>query len=228
VKQARVSGRSEAAEKGAAASRTRKPVEGHSDGPIGDLSFLDGLLDGAAAGIPLERCASVLCDARFRGPANASRKVQMVSQLQQKLGNAYVQRLLSSAAAEAKSVQLQPKELGVPKGPPKTTKDPKEIAGKVIEAVMKTDTGKKVAGKLKKAATSEEGIAILGTLAVPALAVMFAEKMEVPQFAVNLVPKIAKIEPGKGMELSFQPIYKGKFGEKPKEWGGMVNFTLRW
>jgi len=53
--------------------------------------------------------------------------------------------------------------------------------------------------------------------------------MEVPQGVVNLVPKIAKVELGKDIEIAFQPIYKGKLGEKPKEWGGMVTLTIkRW
>jgi len=79
------------------------------------------------------------------------------------------------------------------------------------------------------AATSEEGIIVLSTLAVPALTAAFAEKMEVPQGLVGLVPKIAKFEVGKNIEVSFQPIYKGTFGEKPKEWGGMVYLTVkRW
>jgi hypothetical protein len=111
--------------------------------------------------------------------------------------------------------------------PPKTTKDPKEVLGKVVEAAMKTGTSKKVTDKLKKAATSEEGTIALSMLAVPTLAAMFAEKMEVPQALVDIVPKILKLELGKDVELAFQPIYKGKFGEKPKEWGGMVTFTVR-
>ena len=132
-------------------------------------------------------------------------------------------------APDVSPLQLQKVEPEVDKKPPKTTKDPKEILGKVLEAGMKTEIGKKVTDKLQEAATSEEGIAILSMLAVPTLATMFAEKMEVPQFAIDIVPKFAKIELGKDIELAFQPIYRGKFGEKPKEWGGMVTFTIkRW
>jgi len=125
------------------------------------------------------------------------------------------------------SVQLQEVKPEEAKEPPRTTKDPKEVLGKVVEAAMKTETGKKVTDRLKKAATSEEGIATLSLLAVPTLATMFAEKMEVPQALVGIVPKIAKFELGKDMEIAFQPIYKGKFGERPKEWGGMVTFTVK-
>jgi len=124
-------------------------------------------------------------------------------------------------------VQLQEVKPEEAKEPPKTTKDPKEVLGKVVEAAMKTETGKKVTDRLKKAATSEEGIATLSMLAVPTLATMFAEKMEVPQALVDIVPKVAKFELGKDMEIAFQPIYKGKFGERPKEWGGMVTFTVK-
>jgi hypothetical protein len=117
---------------------------------------------------------------------------------------------------------------GGPEKPPKTTSDPKEVATKVLEAVSKTELGKKCTKKLMAAATSKEGIAVISTLAVPALTAAFAEKMEVPQGLVGLVPKIAKFEVGKNVEVSFQPIYKGKFGEKPREWGGKVNLVVRW
>jgi len=124
------------------------------------------------------------------------------------------------------------RQKGIPGGtekPPKTTSDPKEVAAKVLEAASKTEIGKKFTKKLMTAATSEEGIVILSTLAVPALTVAFAEKMEVPKGLVGLVPKIAKFEVGKNVEVSFQPIYKGKLGEAPKEWGGMVYLTVkRW
>jgi hypothetical protein len=116
---------------------------------------------------------------------------------------------------------------GPPKNPPKTTSDPKEIAGKVLEAASKTELGKKWTKKLKKAATSEEGIIIISALAVPALAVAFAEKLDVPQGLVGLVPEIAKFKAGENVEVSFQPIYKGKFGEKPEEWGGKVNLSIK-
>ena len=125
-------------------------------------------------------------------------------------------------------VQRQKDIPGGPEKPPKTTSDPKEVAAKVLEAVSKTELGKKCTKKLMTAATSKEGIAVISTLAVPALTVAFAEKMEVPQGLVGLVPKIAKFEVGKNVEVSFQPIYKGKFGEKPREWGGKVNLVVRW
>jgi hypothetical protein len=129
----------------------------------------------------------------------------------------------------APALQRQKDIPGGPEKPPKTTSDPKEVAAKVLEAASKTELGKKYTKKLMKAATSEEGIIVLSTLAVPALTAAFAEKMEVPQGLVGLVPKIAKFEVGKNIEVSFQPIYKGTFGEKPKEWGGMVYLTVkRW
>jgi hypothetical protein len=129
----------------------------------------------------------------------------------------------------ALQVQRQKDIPGGPEKTPKTTSDPKEVAAKVLEAVSKTELGKKCTKKLMTAATSKEGIAVISTLAVPALTVAFAEKMEVPQGLVGLVPKIAKFEVGKNVEVSFQPIYKGKLGEKPKEWGGMVYLTVkRW
>ena len=142
------------------------------------------------------------------------------------------------AAASGESVTLGPAANVLPiqlkkagpeeeKGPPKTTKDPKEILGKVLEAASKTEEGKKMVAKLKGALTTEEGIAILSTLAVPILTIGFAEKMEVPKDAVDLVPKILKYEVGKDMEIALQPIYKGKLGEKPKEWGGMLILTIK-
>lgn len=132
-----------------------------------------------------------------------------------------------SSAANVSPVQLQKAGPEDKEEPPKTTKDPKEILEKVLEAASKTDEGKKIVAKLKGALTSEEGIAILSTLAVPTLAISFAEKMEVPQGAIDLVPKILNFEVGKDMEIALQPIYKGKLGEKPKEWGGMLTFTIK-
>jgi hypothetical protein len=125
---------------------------------------------------------------------------------------------------------MRQKEPEVPKEePPKTTKDPKEIAATVIKAFSKTETGKKVTKKLKEVATTKEGIVFLSMMAVPTIATMFAEKMEMPQGLVSLIPKFAKIELGKNMEIAFQPIYKGRLGERPKEWGGKVLFTItRW
>jgi hypothetical protein len=116
----------------------------------------------------------------------------------------------------------------LPKGEtPKTTKDPAKIAATVIKAFSKTEPGKRITKKLKEAGTPEVVIEILK--AVPTIAISFAEKMEMPQGVVDLVPKIAKIEVGKDMEIAFQPIYKGRLGEKPKEWGGKVLFTIkRW
>jgi membrane-associated HD superfamily phosphohydrolase len=137
------------------------------------------------------------------------------------------QSVSPSPTVNVSPVQLQKAEPEEEKEPPKTTKDPKEILGKVLEAASKTDEGKKIVAKLKGALTSEEGIAILSTLAVPTLAIGFAEKMEVPQGAIDLVPKILKFEVGKDMEIALQPIYKGKLGEKPKEWGGMLTFTIK-
>ena len=84
-----------------------------------------------------------------------------------------------------------------------------------------------IGAKLKEALTTEEGMITLSMLAVPALAVGFAENMEVPQGLVDLVPKILKFEVGKDMEIALQPIYKGKLGEKPREWGGMLTFTIK-
>ena len=125
---------------------------------------------------------------------------------------------------------MRQKEPEVPKvEAPETTKDPKKMAATVIKAFSKTETGKKVTKKLKEVATTKEGIVFLSMMAVPTIATMFAEKMEMPQGLVSLVPKIAKIELGKNMEIAFQPIYKGRLGERPKEWGGKVLFTIkRW
>lgn len=137
------------------------------------------------------------------------------------------QSVILSPAANVSPVQLQKAGPEEEKEPPKTTKNPKEILGKVLEASSKTEEGKKIVAKLKGALTSEEGIAILSTLAVPTLAIGFAEKMEVPQGAIDLVPKILKFEVGKEMEIALQPIYKGTLGEKPKEWGGKLTFTIK-
>ena len=129
--------------------------------------------------------------------------------------------------ASVSPVQFQKVGPEKEEGPPKTTKDPVEILGKVLEAAKKTKEGKMIGAKLKEALTTEEGMITLSMLAVPALAVGFAENMEVPQGLVDLVPKILKFEVGKDMEIALQPIYKGKLGEKPREWGGMLTFTIK-
>jgi len=93
MRQPKVKGRSDAAEKGRAIRGARRPSGGASSA-LADRLFLDALGEGSAAELSFERYASLLTDARFRQPANETRKVQMVSQLQQRVGNAYVQRLL--------------------------------------------------------------------------------------------------------------------------------------
>lgn len=124
------------------------------------------------------------------------------------------------------TVQLQPVRPPEKKAL-KSTKDPKQIVSTVLEALMETEKGKQITEKLSQAATTDKGMLVLGMLAVPALAAAFATEMEVPKGAVDLVPKILKLEPGKDMEVSFQPIYRGKFGRAPKEWGGTVDFTWK-
>lgn len=231
------------------AQRRKKvhPTKDMAKAPAEGVKSQAGL--GVAAS--MEEHAAILRSASGEQGAN------MVIQLQQSYGNAYVQRVVERIEAESSSleaeadaiggavangesvaigraagapaIQFQRTEpIGEPKKPAKSTSDYKEALGKTLEAVMATDMGKNVKERLKKAATTKEGVAVLSAMAVPAIAAAFANKMDVPQGLVDLVPKVAKIEPGKDMEISLKPIYKGKFGEKPKEWGGMVTFTMKW
>ncbi len=87
----------------------------------------------------------------------------MVNRLQQSYGNVYVQRLVKSEKRAERPIQRQPEE----KKPPESTKDPKDVLGKVVEAASETELGEKLATKLRFAATSQEGLTFLGTLAVP-------------------------------------------------------------
>jgi hypothetical protein len=168
-----------------------------------------------------EREADKIADAVTRAPVSSVQRQFPEEEEEEKEPMVEIQTKMSR-------IQRQKDIPGGPEKPPKTTSDPKEVAAKVLEAVSKTELGKKYTKKLMTAATSKEGIAVISTLAVPLLTAAFANEMEVPQGLVGLVPKIAKFEVGKNVEVSFQPIYKGKFGEKPREWGGKVNLVVRW
>jgi len=95
-----------------------------------------------------------------------------------------------------------------------------------IKIFLKTKIGKNFKLKLIKFAKTPDGITLVGMSGVAILAYMFAENMDVPQDLIGLVPKIAKIDLNKNMNISFQPIYKGKFREKPKEFGGIINLNI--
>jgi len=102
-----------------------------------------------------------------------------------------------------------------------------KAAGKAaVMTFLKTGIGQKFKLKLMKFAKSPGGITLVGIGGASALSYMFAKNMDVPQGLVGLVPKFAKIDVSENMTLSFQPIYKGKLGRKPKEWGGMINLTI--
>ena len=102
-----------------------------------------------------------------------------------------------------------------------------KAAGKAaVMTFLKTGIGQKFKLKLMKFAKTPGGITLAGIGGASALSYMFAKNMDVPQGMVGLVPKFAKIDLSENMTLSFQPIYKGKLGQKPKEWGGMINLTI--
>ncbi|MBE0430683.1 MAG: DUF4157 domain-containing protein [Dehalococcoidia bacterium] len=131
---------------------------------------------------------------------------------------------------QQKGTQIRRQKKDTPAGPeepPKTTKDPKEIANKVLEAALQTEEGKKAITQLKKG-TTKEGAAAVDALTT-VMSALFAANMDLPKAACALIPKLAKIELDKDIELGFQPIYKGKLTGKPNEWGGMVTLTIkRW
>lgn len=102
-----------------------------------------------------------------------------------------------------------------------------KAAGKAaVKTFFKTKLGENFKLKLMKFAKTPGGITLAGIGGASALSYMFAKNMDVPQGLVGLVPKFAKIDLSENMTLSFQPIYKGKLGQKPKEWGGIINLTL--
>ena len=102
-----------------------------------------------------------------------------------------------------------------------------KAAGKAaVLTFLKTGIGQKFKLKLMKFAKTPGGITLAGIGGSSALSYMFAKNMDAPQGLVGLVPKFAKIDVSENMTLSFQPIYKGKLGQKPKEWGGMINLTI--
>jgi hypothetical protein len=102
-----------------------------------------------------------------------------------------------------------------------------KAAGKAaVKTFFKTKLGEKFKLKLMKFAKTPGGITLAGIGGASALSYMFAKNMDAPQGLIGLVPKFAKIDLSKNMTLSFQPIYKGKLGQKPKEWGGMINLTV--
>lgn len=102
-----------------------------------------------------------------------------------------------------------------------------KAAGKAaVMTFLKTGIGQEFKLKLMKFAKTPGGIALAGIGGASALSYMFAKNMDAPQGLVGLVPKFAKIDLSENMTLSFQPIYKGKLGQKPKEWGGMIDLTI--
>ena len=116
---------------------------------------------------------------------------------------------------------------GPEKPPPKTTKDPKEALTQSLKAGLKTDLGKKVIKTVfGKGLPAEAAKAAVGTFVDLGLNAAFAKKMGYPQAAVNLIPKLVKYEPRKGMVLALKPILKGELFKKPKEWGAMLTFTI--
>jgi hypothetical protein len=82
--------------------RHPEPAQGGLGGSAGDTLLLDGLLGSSAMDPRLERHAAILSDPRFSHSANTEQKVQVVSGLQGRYGNAYVQRLLDSRTVQAK------------------------------------------------------------------------------------------------------------------------------
>ena len=67
----------------------------------GEAAVFESLLATPAMGLPVERHAATLNDARFSHPANAPHKARMVSQLQRQYGNGYVQRVLETVMVQA-------------------------------------------------------------------------------------------------------------------------------
>jgi len=68
----------------------------------GEPILLEGLLGSSFGDLATDRHAALLSYPRLSHPANAGLKQQMVSGLQAKYGNVYVQRLLKSQAVQAK------------------------------------------------------------------------------------------------------------------------------
>jgi len=66
----------------------------------GEAAVFESLLATPAMGLPVERHAATLNDARFSHPANAPHKAHMVSQLQRQYGNGYVQRVLDTMSVQ--------------------------------------------------------------------------------------------------------------------------------
>ena len=66
----------------------------------GEAAVFESLLATPAMGLPVERHAATLNDARFSHPANAPHKAHMVSQLQRQYGNGYVQRVLDTISVQ--------------------------------------------------------------------------------------------------------------------------------
>lgn len=133
-----------------------------------------------------------------------------------------------SAAPVLQRQTAQDIPTGVPKPPPKTTKDPKEIGTQVLKAGLKTTMGKRLIKLVfGKGMLATAGTGIVSTIAELGLSAAFAKKTGYPQAALKLVPNLVKYEVGKGLVLGFQPILKGELFKKPKEWGAMLTFTIK-
>ena len=92
--------------------KRRHPEPAQGGLGAGDMLLLDTLLGGSVADPRLDRHAALLSDPRLSHTANAGLKQQMVSGLQAKYGNVYVQRLLDSRAVQAKLTVNPPDRRG--------------------------------------------------------------------------------------------------------------------
>ena len=88
-----------------AQERTRRPeppVQEQAQGLGGEAVALAPILGDSAMELPVERHAALLGDPRFSHPANAVQRARMVSELQRRYGNNYVQEVVTAAQAKLK------------------------------------------------------------------------------------------------------------------------------
>lgn len=90
------------AEKTQEQKKRPEPAPEHTGALAAESISLAGLLGDSAMDLPVERHTALLGDPRFSHPANAVQRARMVSELQRKYGNVYVQRVMESVNAQAK------------------------------------------------------------------------------------------------------------------------------
>ena len=87
--------------------RPEPPVQEQAQGLGGEAVALGQMVGDSVMELPVERHAALLGDPRFAHPANAVQRARMVSELQRKYGNTYVQRMVNHIQMESNTYDVK-------------------------------------------------------------------------------------------------------------------------